>query len=175
MDALAKEMQNLLIESRLRSHPVLRSIWDRIISNNHTAVDTNLSSTPAVAVQSDVSASRLSVPKISIPIDDALPSPSLTLASLNSPTSDTTATRRRSPSQEAAYLSDHSSQSNASTLLGRRSHSPSTSTDEKYPEGLANGRYASQSTDIAKLLPLVVPSDDGVAAVLGHKHSSRGD
>lgn len=154
MDTLTKEMQNLLIESRLRSHPVLRSMWDRITTASTKVMPVSISSP-----ETDIPTPTLTVPKISIPISDAAPSPTSTFVSLNSPMSDTTTIRRRSPSQEVAYLSDHSTKSSASTLLGRRSLSPSESFEEKISDAIVNGLDVPLKTGTTLVDPAVLNND----------------
>ncbi|KAF8331338.1 uncharacterized protein EI90DRAFT_1011016 [Cantharellus anzutake] len=84
MEALTTEMQNLVIESRLRQHPVVRTVWDRVLGTAKKA--TSVSSIP-VAVPATVHSPSDSSPKSVTQIQPLPPpSPAASVAPPISPT-----------------------------------------------------------------------------------------
>jgi hypothetical protein len=82
IDSLTENMQKLLIESRLRTHPAIRPVWDRVVNN------AKMRSVPPIAVKHHLETSDSTI----VPVDDAPIIPSVS-------------SRMPSPSKHASRLS----------------------------------------------------------------------
>ena len=67
MDSLTEDMQKLLIESRLRTHPAIRPVWDRVVNDakrtsvSHVSAKHRLETSDSTVVPTDDAPMMLSV------------------------------------------------------------------------------------------------------------------
>lgn len=139
IDILASEMENLLIDARLRSHPVLGAMWERVAEEAREALlATSTSppaggpvpreySTPSQTPRSNKSRTPGAASRASTPKADPLPSSNIVVTSASPLEPHATLPPLEVDTSNLIIEADRSEAESATTLHDRRSRSRSAS------------------------------------------------